>query len=657
MSHAREGFCTSKKRTLGRAVLATALCLSILGLGASAAQAGPITLMGVDAEDGGPNGHGPNTVYQNVVNNGVLANVTNGATGILVIGGGKAPGDNVTAFWNAIDAATPGTVTYVNGAGNIGSQSLAGFAMIAVASSVSQTPSGGLTQSESTALNGRQADIANFVNAGGGLMGLSQTGLSAPYAYLPDADQFTFNFPSQYADIEPTTDGSAVGITNQLDICCWHDEIITFPSFLKVLARNVATGRPAAVGGAQVIVPTDVTLDPPSATNPVGTTHTVTATITRQGVPQAGVLVTFAVSGANAGATGTCAPPGCTTGADGKVSFTYTGTNAGTDTITASFTNAQNQVVTGTASKLWVAVAKISIDDVNVDEGNAGLTPATFTVTLDQASGGPVTVNYATSNGPAPAATAGSDYNAANGTVSFAAGETSRPVVVQVRGDTTDEADEKFTVTLSNPSGGTIADGTGIGTIIDDDRNGRFSCRASALNLLGLLEPVVANRPNDPCQDGTNGLVSAALSVVGLAVNAAVPNARTDQTPDDLAASAPAVGDRATAHADTALATVSLSGIRATATEADAAATCTSSGRPTLSASGKVVGLRVNGQNYNALTGPVNIPLLLATLRINHTTTTSNSIRRRAIWLDNVLLPDVIVSEAIADYSGNPCDA
>lgn len=655
MSHTREGFGTSAKRTLKRAVLAAALCLSVLGLAASAAQAGPITLLGIDAEDGGVNGHGPISVYQNVVNNGVLANVTNGGTGILVIGGGKSPGDHVTAFWNAVDSATPGAVTYVNGAANITNQSFAGFAVIAVASSVSQTPNGGLTQAESTALNARQSDIANFVNAGGGLLGFSQTGLTSPYAYLPDANQFTFNFPSQYQNITATLEGNAVGINDSLDICCWHDEYTAFPAYLKVLARNAsAPNNVAALGGAQVIVPTDVMLDPPSATNPVGTTHTVTATVSKEGVPQVGVLVTFTVSGANAGATGTCVPADCKTDASGKVSFTYTGAHAGNDTITASFVDAQGQTVTGTAGKLWVASGKIRINDVVVNEGNAGTTPATFKVTLEQAVATEVKVNYATANGTA---LAGQDYNATNGTVTFPAGTTSADVVVQVIGDTTDEPDETFFVNLTNPVGGTIVDPQGRGTIIDDERNGRFSCRASALNLLGLLEPVVANRPNDPCRDDTNGLVSAALSVVGLAVNADAPNAKTDQTPNNLATSAPAVGDKATAHADTALATVSLSGIRATATEADAKAECTSSGVPTLSASGKVVGLRVNGRTYNVLTGPLNVPLLLATLRINHTTTTSDSIRRRAIWLDNALLPDVIIGEAIADYSGNPCDA
>ena len=51
------------------------------------------------------------------------------------------------------------------------------------------------------------------------------------------------------------------------------------------------------------------------------------------------------------------------------------------------------------------------------------------------------------------------------------------------------------------------------------------------------------------------------------------------------------------------------------------------------------------------------IPLVLATLRINATINEPGRITRRAIWLDNAILPDVIVGEAIADYSGNPCSA
>ena len=46
----------------------------------------------------------------------------------------------------------------------------------------------------------------------------------------------------------------------------------------------------------------------------------------------------FVVTGANAGATGACVPADCKTDADGKVTFTYTGTKAGDDTINAAIT-------------------------------------------------------------------------------------------------------------------------------------------------------------------------------------------------------------------------------------------------------------------------------------------------------------------------------
>jgi hypothetical protein len=222
----------------------------------SSSQAGgPIILMGIDAEDGGAGGHGPITVYRNVVES-LLAAVNNGGTGILVIGAGKSGTDHVTAFWNALSGVSPAiSVTYVNSAAGISAQSFAGFALIAVSSSIQDTPSGGLTEAENQALTGRQADVAAHVNAGGGLLGFSAGGLSTPYGYLAGVGSFTFNFPSQYSGITPTQAGLDVGITTQLNVCCWHDEYITFPSFLEVLATNNATGNPAAIGGVQVVIP------------------------------------------------------------------------------------------------------------------------------------------------------------------------------------------------------------------------------------------------------------------------------------------------------------------------------------------------------------------------------------------------------------------
>ncbi|HEV7377640.1 MAG TPA: Calx-beta domain-containing protein [Pyrinomonadaceae bacterium] len=109
----------------------------------------------------------------------------------------------------------------------------------------------------------------------------------------------------------------------------------------------------------------------------------------------------------------------------------------------------------------------LSINDVAVTEGNAGTTNATFTVTLSAASASAVTVKYDTANGTA---TAGSDYQAATGTLTFAPGDTSKTITVAVNGDTTAEADETFAVNLSNPTNATIADGQGIGTIQNDDQ-------------------------------------------------------------------------------------------------------------------------------------------------------------------------------------------
>jgi len=77
-----------------------------------------------------------------------------------------------------------------------------------------------------------------------------------------------------------------------------------------------------------------------------------------------------------------------------------------------------------------------------------------------------VSIAYSTADGTA---SAGSDYDAAAGTVTFAVGETSKTITVAVRPDTMYELDETFNVNLSSPNGVAIADGQGIGTIRNDD--------------------------------------------------------------------------------------------------------------------------------------------------------------------------------------------
>ena len=103
---------------------------------------------------------------------------------------------------------------------------------------------------------------------------------------------------------------------------------------------------------------------------------------------------------------------------------------------------------------------------MTVTEGNAGTANATFTVTLSAAYGQPVTVNYSTANGTA---TAGSDFQTASGTLTFAPGETSKTITVAVLGDQMYEPNETFAVNLSGATNATIGDGNGIGTIVNDD--------------------------------------------------------------------------------------------------------------------------------------------------------------------------------------------
>ena len=103
---------------------------------------------------------------------------------------------------------------------------------------------------------------------------------------------------------------------------------------------------------------------------------------------------------------------------------------------------------------------------MTVTEGNTGTAAATFTVTLSAASTDPITVAYATGDGTA---TAGSDYQAAGGTLTFAPGETSKTVTVLVNGDRLTEPNETFVVKLGSPTNATIADGQGVGTILDDE--------------------------------------------------------------------------------------------------------------------------------------------------------------------------------------------
>lgn len=126
----------------------------------------------------------------------------------------------------------------------------------------------------------------------------------------------------------------------------------------------------------------------------------------------------------------------------------------------------------------------IKISDSTIFEGNSGISNANFTVSLDKASAKTITVKYGTANGTA---LSGSDYNATNGTLTFAPGQTSKTVSVGVKGDVLVESDELFSVNLSTATNGSITDSQGVGKIRNNDLNNR-SLTGNMSTLTGSLD-------------------------------------------------------------------------------------------------------------------------------------------------------------------------
>jgi hypothetical protein len=107
----------------------------------------------------------------------------------------------------------------------------------------------------------------------------------------------------------------------------------------------------------------------------------------------------------------------------------------------------------------------VSINNVTITEGNSGSTNATFTVSLDSAADHDVVVHYSTANGTA---TAGSDYTDVSADVIIHQGDTTAQIQVPVLGDHSGESNETFVVNISSADVA-IADGQGVGTIVDDE--------------------------------------------------------------------------------------------------------------------------------------------------------------------------------------------
>ena len=259
--------------------------------------------------------------------------------------------------------------------------------------------------------------------------------------------------------------------------------------------RRVASALIRLVAGAAAATMLILTLPSPAAAAPTPTVTIsdvtvtestgapTTASFTIQVAPPPKVCCPLQVSWATA--PGSASAPGDFTSSSGTVSLTKAATSrivsvpiAGdvTDEPTETFV-VNLSSLTGSPGQIGDpqgvgtitdddAPPTLSVNDVAVTEGNAGTTTATFTVSLSAASGNVVTFDWATAAGTAAA---GVDYVTASGSRTIAAGATTATIAITVNGDVLDEGDETFTVGLSNPANATIADGSGTGTITDDD--------------------------------------------------------------------------------------------------------------------------------------------------------------------------------------------
>ncbi|MGE0415977.1 MAG: Calx-beta domain-containing protein [Acetobacteraceae bacterium] len=153
---------------------------------------------------------------------------------------------------------------------------------------------------------------------------------------------------------------------------------------------------------------------------------------------------------------------------DTVATLVFTGSHTASD-----FTNA---VTSNNAAQLSVIATK-----ADQPEGSSGTTPYTFTVARTGDNSLSQTVSWAVTGSGAQAADA-KDFAGGtlpSGSVTFAAGETSKTITVNVAGDTTAESDETFAVTLSNPTdGATLNAAVATGTIRDDDSGAALNSSA-----------------------------------------------------------------------------------------------------------------------------------------------------------------------------------
>ncbi|WP_300061065.1 Calx-beta domain-containing protein, partial [uncultured Roseobacter sp.] len=293
-----------------------------------------------------------------------------------------------------------------------------------------------------------------------------------------DADDFGGTFPSGTVNFAAGEDTATITIdvTGDTDIESNESFVVTLSN--PTNARIIDGVGVSTILNDDAPLPTLSIADAGAQEEGDTSTTDFNFTVTRSGDLSEASSAAYAVvaSGANAADFGGALPSGTVTFAAGEDTAVITIEVSGDvdlegdEQFLVSLSAPQNATIAD-----GLAVATILNDDTTLSisdagaqfEGDAGTTGFEFTVTrtgdLSQAS----SAAYQVSGGTADAADFGGTFP--SGTVSFAAGEDTATITVNVSGDTDLEAAETFVVTLSGPTNATLADDTGTATILNDD--------------------------------------------------------------------------------------------------------------------------------------------------------------------------------------------
>jgi hypothetical protein len=216
-----------------------------------------------------------------------------------------------------------------------------------------------------------------------------------------------------------------------------------------------------------------------AATGAGENTGAVNVVVSLLGAQTAPVSINFnSINGTAIAGTDYVATSGTLTFAPGETEKTFSvsliddALDENAETVVLRLSSVNHSVPLGEPNIAVVSIADddpsptFKINDVTIAEGDAGNTSALFTISLSGPSDRHITVQLGTQ---AVTATAGIDFLSIGGQISFLPGQTTRQISVSVRGDTAVEGVETFFVNLVNPVNAVLADGQGVGTIVDDD--------------------------------------------------------------------------------------------------------------------------------------------------------------------------------------------